>query len=343
MVGRTKLLVASILALCPALLAGCSDPADAGIAGRHVSDAGLAGRPVSDAGIAGRHVSDAGPAPRLGKIPAGMVLMPGGSFRMGNEGGHDDEAAEHQVTIHAFLLDSHEVTNRRFAKFVDETGHVTTAEHDGYAWGYLKGERAFRKISGASWRRPGGDGTSIEALMDHPVVCVSWHDARAFAKWSGKRLPTEAEWEYASRGGSSGHFRADIHQTGGTRLVAANVWEGTWPEKNLKADGFFYTAPVGSYARNEFGIADMIGNVWEWCSDWYSPDTYRHGARKNPVGPKTGEKRVARGGSWFCSAGYCSAYSTHYRGASPPDHSFNNVGFRCAADPSPRTGNKSDA
>lgn len=319
------------------------------------------------------------------RIPAGMVYVPAARFNMGYEQGHDDEAAVHSVDLPAFLIDKHEVTNREFARFVDATGYVTQAERDEYSWCYIEGATDFERLAGADWRHPQGPASSIEGRMNHPVVCVSWEDAVAFAEWAGKRLPTEAEWEYASRGGSSAHFKAvtekgeddpggDANTPRGGHasrvgerhghdspvrtpvpstpssghigmatpttsassssevLIEANVWQGIWPESNLLDDGYFYTAPAGSYQANALGIYDMIGNVWEWTSDWYRSDYYENSPAYDPAGPPAGETRVARGGSWFCSPNYCGAYSTHFRGASPPAHTFNNVGFRCAAD-----------
>jgi len=308
--------------------------------------------------------------------PAGMVYIHGGTFQMGFADGHDDEKPVHSVTLKPFFLDRHEVTNREFAEFVQATGHVTQAERDGYCWGYLQGADDFQAVEGANWRQPEGPGSSIVDRQAHPVVCVSWHDATAYAVWAGKRLPTEAEWEYAGRAGTNEHFAAidaveatvrtinentshavhSRHQmldnqspsakshTGGTvehssttsptgeQRVQANIWQGVWPTENQLLDGFYYTAPAGQFAANAWDIHDMLGNVWEWTADWYAPDWYTAPPKLNPLGPAEGEKRVARGGSWFCSRGYCSAYTTHYRGASPPDHAFNNVGFRCAAD-----------
>lgn len=304
---------------------------------------------------------------------AGMVLIPGGVFEMGMAESNADEAPVHVVKLAPFLIDRHEVTNRRFAAFVEATGYVTQAERDGYAWGYLKGASDFQAVTGASWRHPEGPASSIEDRMDHPVVCVSWEDASAYAKWAGKRLPTEAEWEYAARAGSGQHFKAAFnvvcapasstpaphehsHSEAGQdlspssknhrlasgqhastsatsyNLVEANFWQGAWPADNQLLDGFYYTAPVGRFAPNDFGLYDMLGNVWEWTADWYAADYYRHAPAKNPMGPENGENRVARGGSWFCSPNYCGAYNTSFRGASPPNHAFNNVGFRCAAD-----------
>jgi sulfatase modifying factor 1 len=304
-----------------------------------------------------------------------MVLIPGGTFSMGSSAAHGDEVPVHAVTLKAFLLDRYEVTNRQFAAFVEATGFVTQAERDGAAWCYLKGEADFRYVEGADWRHPEGPGSSVIDRTEHPVVCVSWHDAHAYANWAGKRLPTEAEWEYAARSRGGPHVAADPQVTApaaphahvnhgdgsgqrpheataehpssrGHQLVAtptsrpasdqdyvaANIWQGVWPSENRLTDGFFSTAPVGSFESSPIGVHDMIGNVWEWTADWYGADFYRDSPAGNPTGPSGGETRVARGGSWFCSANYCGAYNSHYRGASPPDHAFNNVGFRCAAD-----------
>jgi formylglycine-generating enzyme required for sulfatase activity len=307
----------------------------------------------------------------------GMAIMPGGSFRMGFDHGYDDERPVHRVEIATFWIDPTEVTNRQFERFVDATGHVTQGEHDGYCWAYVDGADDFQALTGADWRHPQGPASSIDGRLDHPVVCVSWHDAAAYAAWAGKRLPTEAEWEYAARAGGRGHFRAadarfESAPSGGAPRVASghghhgnhvvqssapypsskshadaggaaglhgsvdtvvgNVWQGHWPEINHLSDGFYYTAPVGQFDPNPWGVHDTLGNVWEWTADWYAADFYQHSPTRDPEGPDEGENRVARGGSWFCSRNYCGAYTTHYRGASPPTHAFNNVGFRCAAD-----------
>ncbi len=326
-------------------------------------------------------------------LPPDMVLFDGGTFAMGSDASHADERPVHEVRLDPFLLDRHEVTNAEFAAFVEETGYVTTAERDGYAWGFLEGDQDFRRVEGASWRHPEGSGSSIDDRMNHPVVCVSWHDAVAYAEWAGKRLPTEPEWEYAARSGGGDHIRAvpsrkidsasnhdhsqerpsgaqegpgddlahhhhhtrrdhanDLghhpsasshagHEPGlaeaaekPARTIAANVWHGQWPHTRRRLEGSFSTTPVGSFSPNDAGLFDMIGNVWEWTADWYAADYYATNHTHNPPGPPRGTRRVARGGSWFCSPDYCAAYNSHYRGASPPEQAFNNVGFRCAAD-----------
>ena len=289
-----------------------------------------------------------------------MALVSGGSFPMGRHGGNSDEMPVHEVTIEAFFIDRHEVTNREFGAFVTATGHKTQAERDGYAWCFVKGGADFEAVSGADWRHPTGPSSTIESIMNHPVVSVSWEDATAYAAWAGKRLPTEAEWEYAARAGTKGHVAAVVTTGGGDsgikghvpiddgrdthaahhsgddheniQFIRANVWQGTWPSDNRQTDGYYYTAPVGAFEANPWGIHDMIGNVWEWCADWYASDYSAHSSSLGPSGPQVGSKRVARGGSWFCSPNYCGAYSSHYRGASPSTQAFNNVGFRCAAD-----------
>jgi len=285
-----------------------------------------------------------------GDIPEGMVYIPDGTFVMGRDTGANDERPAHEVTVEGFFLDKHEVTNQEFAAFVEDTGFVTQAEKDGYSWVHTEGKDDFEAVDGANWRHPLGPDSTIEDKMDHPVVCVSWEDAMAYARWAGKRLPTEAEWEYAARAGEAGHLAAlrssdnkeegshggheghEGHSDAGITIIEGNVWQGNFPKVNTREDGYFYTAPVGSFEPNAWGVHDMVGNVWEWCADWYDANAYTDARRINPEGPAEGNNRVARGGSWFCSANYCGAYSTHYRGASPPTHTFNNVGFRCASD-----------
>ncbi len=262
-----------------------------------------------------------------------MVWVAGGTFEQGYAAGDADEGPVREVRVDGFWLDRHEVTNAEFAAFVADTGYETSAERNGYAWCFLEGSTAFEQVTGADWRHPNGPDSSIAGLDDHPVVNVSWEDARAFARWAGKRLPTEAEWEFAARGRTGAHYAAAVagpRDAPEVTLVQANIWQGSFPERNTAEDGYVYTAPSGSFPANGLGLHDMVGNVWEWCADWYAADYYADGPTFNPTGPTTGSRRVARGGSWYCSEAYCSAYSTHYRGASPPAQAFNNVGFRCA-------------
>jgi formylglycine-generating enzyme required for sulfatase activity len=320
--------------------------------------------------LSGFTIENARQTPNDTHTPDGMVLISGGVFQMGMSDSYTDEAPVHTVKLTSFLLDRYEVTNRQFVAFVEATGYITQAMRDGYAWGFLKGASDFQKVSGANWRHPKGHDSNIEDRMDHPVVCVSWQDANEYAQWTGKRLPTEAEWEYAARAGSIHHFKAafnqlkslasDVHHHMNVSktqdpspsakahhhssehqtvtddknyvLVSANFWQGSWSADNQLADGYYYTAPVGRFTPNEWELYDMLGNVWEWTADWYSSDYYQHSPPQHPAGPANGENRVARGGSWFCSADYCGAYNTSFRGASPANHAFNNVGFRCAAD-----------
>ena len=263
--------------------------------------------------------------------PADMVLVAAGEYEIGaNPAEGDRNAPLSRVWLDAYFIDRREVTNRQFRQFVAATGHVTKAEREGRAWIYRGGEQDWQSVDGSDWRHPLGPHSSIDGANDFPVVAVSWHDAVAYAEWSGKRLPSEAEWEAAARGGQVKGSGAEVHERP-ERDGSANVWQGHWPRANTLVDGFFYVSPVGSFDANPLGLYDMIGNVWEWTADWYSPDAYRPGERlDNPSGPTAGSHRVARGGSWFCSANYCSAYRPDFRGKSPPDHAFNNVGFRCA-------------
>ena len=263
-----------------------------------------------------------------------MVLVPGGTYTIGDESPRSrSDAPRVRVTIRPFYMDRYAVTNAEFEAFVEATGYKTSAEEAGGGWVYEAGHKDWTFKKGANWRQPLGPGSSIADAKDHPVVLVSWEDASAYAAWVGKRLPTEAEWEVAARSARSvGDYPLD-DPTDTSKVPSANVWQGHWPDNNELTDGYFYTAPVTAFQPNSLGLYNMIGNTWEWTGDWYTNDNaYREAHRDNPIGPPTGEKRVARGGSWFCSPNYCSAYRPGFRGKSPPKHAFNNVGFRCAAD-----------
>lgn len=241
-----------------------------------------------------------------------MRLISEGSFLMGSNHGGQFESPVHKVYIDAFLMDITPVTNAQFRRFVDDTGYRTQVEQVGYSWGYKSGE--FCIIDGLSWR-------SFSTLErdEHPVVLVSWEDANTFASWSGKRLPTEAEWEYAARGSHSGKlYPWGDQEPDGSQCNFAN-----------KPNEIPPTREVTNFEPNSFGLFDMVGNVWQWCSDWYSDDFYsKSDSMKNPLGPVSGEFRVRRGGSWNVIQPFRLRCAN--RGAVKPDMAVPNMGFRCA-------------
>lgn len=303
--------------------------------------------------------------------PPGMRWIPPGEFVMGSDTGPRNEQPPHSVRLGGFWMDEREVTNAQFRRFVEATGYVTTAER-APDWEEMKrqlppgtprpdegllvpGSMVFtppagtvplddpsawwRWVPGACWKHPEGPDSTIEGREDHPVVQVSWDDASAYAKWAGKRLPTEAEWEYAARGGLEGS-----RFTWGNRVpdddAPANIWQGEFPHSNTARDGYERTAPAGSFAPNGYGLRDMAGNVWEWCSDWYAADAYEGAAGAlsvDPAGPAEGRdpaepyapKRVTRGGSFLCHASYCESYRTAARRGTAPDTGMSHIGFRC--------------
>lgn len=308
--------------------------------------------------------------------PQGMVLISGGSFLMGTEGDsrQRNEQPAHLVRVDSFFLDEHEVTNRQFAAFVNATGHITTAEKIP-DWEEMKKQlppdtprpcpdklvpgslvftppaepvstdniaRWWSWVPGACWRHPEGPGSNLTGREDHPVVHVSWFDAMAYAEWAGKRLPTEAEWEYACRGGEAGkRFPwGDRHPDETDRV--ANIWQGAFPHRNDRLDGWERTAPVKTYPPNGYGLFDMAGNTWEWCADWYRADAYAQqatgGNAINPTGPAESwdpreplaAKRVTRGGSFLCHLSYCESYRNAARRGTSQDTGMSHIGFRCA-------------
>lgn len=310
--------------------------------------------------------------------PSGMVWIPGGEFTMGtdNDMGWPDEKPAHHVKVDGFFMDATEVTNAQFRKFVEATKYVTTAEKAITIEEIMRqvppgtppppkeslvaGSMVFtipngkvdlkdfsqwwRWVPGANWQHPEGPDSAIDGKDEHPVVHVSWDDAMAFAKWAGKRLPTEAEWEFAARGGLDNKLNAwGDAKPGQDGKWQCNIWQGEFPRKNTKDDGFERTAPVKSYAHNGYGLYDMAGNVWEWCSDWYDRDLYtkRSGrVTSNPQGPeRTNDphhpfepRRVQRGGSFLCNDSYCSRYRPSARHGCTPDTGMSHVGFRCVKD-----------
>jgi sulfatase modifying factor 1 len=304
--------------------------------------------------------------------PTGMVWIAGGTFRMGSDKHYPEEAPAHRVTVDGFWMDRTPVTNRQFKEFVRATGHVTTAEtipdakdypgalpHMLYAGSLVfvapKGPVDLRNWSrwwtfmkGADWRHPQGPKSSINGMESHPVVHVSYSDALAYAEWAGKDLPTEAEWEYAARGGLDGAEFAwgDEFTPGGRHM--ANTWQGEFPHQNLAADGYERTCPVNAFPANGYDLLGMIGNTWEWTSDWYTskhpfdapkacciPENPRGGRETESYDPHLPQikipRKVLKGGSFLCAPSYCRRYRPAARHAEPIDTSTNHVGFRCVA------------
>ena len=264
----------------------------------------------------------------------GMVRLPGGTFAMGSPYPDDEDARPvHRVRVSPFWLDATPVTNAEFSEFVEETGFVTTAERNGEGLVFDFEVGNWRNVAGATWKTPLGPDSSIIVRGDYPVVQITWYDAAAYAKWAGKRLPTEAEMEYASRGGLN-----DCEYPWGRELqpeetfYRANYWQGLFPTADLGLDGFRNVGPTKSFAPNRFGLFDMAGNVWQWCSDWYSHQYYGHSAREDPKGHYEGEFRVRRGGSWLSTAHLRNSLRVFHRNYAPPSESTNHTGFRCAMD-----------
>lgn len=303
---------------------------------------------------AARH--SAAPSPLLLKPSAtrdlrnGMIALPGGEFAMGNhfdDGYPDDgEGPVHAVTVSPFLIDPCAVTNARFQQFITETGYVTEAERFGWSFvfdGLLPEKMRIGKqrvaaapwwcrVDGASWQFPEGPQSDVAGREEHPVIHVSWNDAQAFCQWSGTRLPTEAEWEFAARGGAEGQHYPWGNELNPRGKHLMNVWQGKFPEKNTRADGHMGTAPVRSFPPNGYGLFNMTGNVWEWCGDWFAQDAYTTNPPVDPRGPEDGHSRITRGGSYLCHRSYCNRYRVDSRSANEPDSSTGNTGFRCARD-----------
>ncbi len=277
-----------------------------------------------------------------------MTLLPGGAFLMGSgsdEGyPQDGEGPVREVILSPFWIERTAVTNRQFANFVTATGYLTVAER--FGWSFVFGGQLpagfpetravldapwWRQVHGACWSHPEGPQSTIATRLDHPVVHVSWDDALAYCEWAGRRLPTEAEWEYAARGGlvQQRYPWGDDLTPGGVHRC--NVWQGDFPVTNTGEDGYLATAPADSFPPNGFGLFNMTGNVWEWCSDWFDPAFHISGPRTNPVGPPAGSVRVIRGGSYLCHESYCFRYRVAARSSNTPDASTGNTGFRCCA------------
>ncbi len=284
----------------------------------------------------------------------GMSLVEGGPFLMGTDYAdgfsQDGEGPIREVSISAFYIDQHSVTNTEFQRFSKETGYQTEAEEFGWSFVFwllipahrrkvlqgrgetVMGLEWWYRVEGADWRHPTGPGSSIKKTPDHPVVHISYRDAAAYARWAGKRLPTEAEWECAARGGLEQKLYAWGDELTPNGKHRCNIWQGDFPRKNTVEDGYVGTAPAFSYEPNGFGLYNMAGNVWEWCHDWWSADHHINGPRQDPLGPESGQRRVMRGGSYLCHHSYCNRYRVAARTSNTPDSSTGNLGFRCVRD-----------
>ncbi len=306
----------------------------------------------------------------------GMILIPGGTLNMGgdNEQADPNEFPKHKVQVSAFWMDETEVTNAQFAKFVEATGYKTVAERP-VIWEELQkslppgtpkppdsllqpGALVFHKTAqpvplddlsrwwrwtiGADWLHPEGPASSIKLKMDYPVVQVAWEDAVEYAKWAGKRLPTEAEWEWAARGGLENAIYPWGNEPLGEGRPKANFWQGMFPYQNEIGDGHEGAAPVKSFLPNGYGLFDLAGNTWEWCADWFDFGFYKSpdACKTDPKGPDRGnnpympyqQEKVVRGGSFLCNDDYCSGYRNARRMGSSPDTGLNHTGFRCVKD-----------
>jgi formylglycine-generating enzyme len=263
-------------------------------------------------------------------IPNDMQLIHGGQYLMGTDDGLPVEAPVHKVLVKDFWIDRHPVTVSEFAEFVRATGYKTESETLGWSGVFDVQAGSWKKVAGADWRHP--EGPASTASPREPVTQVTWNDAIAYATWAQKRLPTEAEFEYAARGGLAGKKYAWGDELAPQGKYQANWWQGHFPDRNTGADGFIGRAPVGSFAANAYALYDMTGNVWEWCADRFGQDYYRVSPAANPRGPASGEHRVIRGGSWLCSDNYCTGYRVAARNHTAPDTGLNNLGFRCVRD-----------
>ncbi|MBY6122356.1 formylglycine-generating enzyme family protein [Mameliella alba] len=283
------------------------------------------------------------------ELRSNLVSVPGGIFEMGTRKSRfpdDRDSPRRKVRVSGFLLSPTTVTNAEFGRFVATTGYRTVAEQEGWTYVFHSlledparhpdhppGLSWWRKVAGASWAAPTGPGSGLDGLEDHPVVHIAWYDALAYARWGGLRLPREAEWERAARGG-----QARMKFPWGNALIppegfAMNTWQGRFPDENTADDGYVATAPVTAYRPNGYGLFNMCGNVWEWVADRFGPlpEPGRLPAR-DPTGAETGLARVQRGGSYLCHESYCDRYHVHSRTRNDPDSTTGNCGFRVAAD-----------
>jgi formylglycine-generating enzyme required for sulfatase activity len=280
---------------------------------------------------------------------APRVALPGGTFLMGTDTSdgfpQDGEGPVRAVTLAPFSIDTYPVTNRVFRAFVEATGYRTEAEQYGWSfvfWSHIPKAR-FRelvedtvvttpwwcKVRGASWAAPEGPGSHVDRRADYPVVHVSWNDAQVFCEWSGQRLPTEAEWEYAARGGLEQKLYPWGDKLRPKGEHRCNIWQGEFPSHDSGGDGFAGTCPVDAFPPNDFGIYSITGNTWEWCADWFNIEHIHTAGVWDSAGPPTGSAKVMKGGSFLCHKSYCNRYRVAARTANTPDSSTSNIGFRC--------------
>ena len=283
---------------------------------------------------------------------AGMLRLEGGLFLMGTDFGQgfpaDGEGPVRKIALDPFFIDTHPVTNESFEEFVKATSYATEAERFGWSFvfrghippgeydrlveGTVPGAEWWCKISGADWRHPEGPDSSYAGRSHYPVTHVSWNDVQHYAAWAGKRLPTEAEWEFAARGSLEQKLYpwGDDLTPGGRHLC--NIWQGVFPVSDTAEDGYAGVAPVNAFPPNGFGIYSITGNTWEWCADWFHPTYHALATRLNPTGPAMGQAKVMRGGSYLCHASYCNRYRVAARTSNTPDSATTNIGFRCVRD-----------
>lgn len=284
-----------------------------------------------------------------------MIHIPGGSFLMGTdyEGAfsQDGEGPVREVTLAPFWIDRYTVTNKLFSSFVTETGYTTDAERFGWSfvfWAHVPRQRFnnlvedtvaaapwWCKVPGADWKSPEGPGSHIDGRSEHPVVHVTWNDANRFCEWSGQRLATEAEWEFAARGGLVQKLYPWGDQLRPKGKHLCNIWQGQFPNEDTGDDGFKGTCPVDAFPSNGFGLYSATGNTWEWCADWFSSTFHVNANRTNPQGPPEGEGKVIKGGSFLCHKSYCNRYRVAARSFNAPDSSTSHMSFRCALNAAP--------
>jgi sulfatase modifying factor 1 len=278
----------------------------------------------------------------------GMIKLDGGRFLMGTESAEafpaDGEGPVREVIMDGFYMDARPVTNAQFREFVNATEYKTESERFGWSFVFhsqvaregaearVFGTEWWCKVSGADWAHPEGHDSNVDSRLNYPVVHVSWNDAFEYARWAGKRLPTEAEWEYAARGGleQKAYPWGDELTPGGRHLC--NVWQGEFPHHDTGEDGFTAVGPADAFPSNGYGFFGITGNAWEWCGDWFHPGYHVTATRVNPVGPPSGVARVMKGGSYLCHRSYCNRYRVAARTSNTPDSATTNMSFRCVRD-----------